>query len=594
MSAVAFRRTAGEMAVEAWRPLDRALYRWVLRHGGDTQLATTAAWASFADGQGDAALSLTESRHGMSLPDAEQIEQLRASPFVATNVVDGRRPFVLDAEGRFYLWRNHAHESSVAAAVVQRRAASASMQADEIDIDVLFGNDRSVRVTAQREAVRYVGGKRLFVLTGGPGTGKTTTVLRMLLMLQRRAERTLSIRIAAPTGKAAQRLVQAVREGKAKLRDASLPQDWLRLLDTIPDIEALTVHRLLGYQPWRNAFARGVRDPVAADVVVIDEASMVDLAMLRSLLDAVRPEATLILVGDADQLTSVATGSVLADVVSALAVDARGDLVRLAHSFRAERHLVAINEAVRAGDREGLVEALAASDGQARHRAVADERALRERLVTWAGSLAVIDALRPSLPPLAADIEGGAAETSRVALVRSALAELGRCQLLCALRETAFGTVAINAAIESLLRRAWQLDADAEWYPGRAVIVTRNDYAAGLFNGDIGLCLGDTSGRLRVWFETAGGVRSFAPHTLPAHESAFAITIHKSQGSEYGHAAVLLPPDAAHRILSRQLLYTGVSRAKQSVDIWAAPEVLDAALAGSVDRVGGLRSQLLD
>ncbi len=593
MSALAFRRATGEMAVEAWRPLDRALYRWVLMHGGDTLLATMAAWTSFADGQGDAALSLTESRYGMSSPDAGQIEQLRASPFVATCMADGRRPFVLDAEGRFYLWRNHAHESSVAAAVIRRRAASAPAQADEADIDLLFGNDRSVRVAAQREAVRHVGGKRLFVLTGGPGTGKTTTVLRMLLMLQRRAERPLSIRIAAPTGKAAQRLVQALREGKAKLRDASLPPDWLRLLETIPDIEALTVHRLLGYQPWRNAFARGVRDPVAADVVVIDEASMVDLAMLRSLLDAVRPDATLILVGDADQLTSVATGSVLADVVSALAVEPHEDLVRLTHSFRAERHLVAVNEAVRAGDREGLVEALAASGGQARHQTVADERALHERLVAWGGSLAAVDALRPSLPPVAADIEGSAIDASRVALVRSALAELGRRQLLCALRETAFGTVAINAAIESLLRRAWQHDADTQWYPGRAVIVTRNDYAAGLFNGDIGLCLGDTSGRLRVWFETAGGVRGLAPHTLPAHESAFAITIHKSQGSEYAHAAVLLPPDAEHRILSRQLLYTGVSRAKQSVEIWCTPEVLDAALAGSVDRVGGLRSQLL-
>jgi exodeoxyribonuclease V alpha subunit len=211
--------------------------------------------------------------------------------------------------------------------------------------------------------------------------------LRMLLMLQRRAQSPLAIRIAAPTGKAAQRLVQALREGKSRLRShvgAALPDDWLPLLDAIPDNEALTAHRLLGYEPWRNAFRRNARDPIAADVVVVDEASMVDLAMLRSLLDAVRPDATLILVGDADQLTSVATGSVLADLVAALEADPRGDLVRLTHSFRAERELVAVNEAVRAGDAEALASALAASNGRAAHHGVADERALRDRVARWA------------------------------------------------------------------------------------------------------------------------------------------------------------------------------------------------------------------
>jgi len=593
MSAVAFQRTAGEMAVEAWRPLDRALYRWVLAHGGDAPLATTAAWTSFADGQGDAALSLAESRHGMALPDAAQIAALRTSNFVASSDADGLRPFFLDAEDRFYLWRNHAHETAIAAAVIERRTQATSANVDDTDIDLLFQGDRSARVAAQREAVQSVGGKRLFVLTGGPGTGKTTTVLRMVLMLQWQAQQPLSIRIAAPTGKAAQRLVQALREGKQKLREAALPPDWLALLDAIPDSEALTVHRLLGYQPWRNAFVRGVRDPLAADVVIIDEASMVDLAMLRSLLDAVRPQATLILVGDANQLTSVATGSVLGDLVSALASDPRGDLVRLEHSFRAERHLVAVNEAVRIGDGEALANALAASDGQAVPHAVADERALRERLSAWANSLAAIDALRTALPP-SSNTDIDASNTQRDALVRSALAALGQRQLLCALRETGFGTVAINDAIESLLRRAWQVDAGAEWYPGRAVIVTRNDYGAGLYNGDVGLCLADSAGRLRVWFEIAGGVRSFAPHTLPAHEPAFAITIHKSQGSEYSHAAVLLPPDAEHRILSRQLLYTGVSRAKRSVEIWATPATVQSALATETRRVGGLQGRVED
>jgi len=600
MSAYSFRRAVGELAVEAWRPLDRALYRWVVDHGGGELLAATAAWTSFADGQGDAALPLADHRHGMAPLTAEQIDKLRGSPFVATQEAHGVRPFVLDAVDRFYLRRNHVDEAAAALRIRERRAASMSAVDSaqlDADLDALFHGDRSAAVDAQRVAVRAVFGKRLFVLTGGPGTGKTTTVLRMLLMLQRRAPSPLAIRIAAPTGKAAQRLVQALREGKSKLRGharAPLPGDWLPLLDAIPDSEALTAHRLLGYEPWRNAFRRSARDPIAADVVVVDEASMVDLAMLRSLLDAVQPDATLILVGDADQLTSVATGSVLADLVAALDADPRGDLVRLAHSFRAEHELVAVNEAVRTGDAEILLSALAASNGRAVHHLVADERGLRERLAHWAQALAAMSALRGVLPSVAADASSGlSTESERRAFVRAALTALAERQLLCALRETPLGSVAINAVIEAQLRRAWNVDAQAEWYPGRAVIVTRNDYALGLFNGDVGLCLADADGNLRVWFDGADGqVRSFAPHALPAHEAAFAITIHKAQGSEYRQAAVLLPPDAQHRILSRQLLYTGVSRAKQFVEIWSAPAALQSALSLDVRRSGGLRERI--
>lgn len=609
MSAYSFRRLAGESAVDAWRPLDRALYRWVVSHGGDAVLAGTAAWASFADGNGDAALPLDEPRYGMPVPTPAQRALLQASPLVATAAEQGMRPFALD-DGRFYLWRNHAHEVAAARRIGERRAAAtapASVEAQaqaqddgfDADLDALFHGERDAAVGPQREAVRRVADRRLFVLTGGPGTGKTTTVLRMLLMLQRRAAAPLSIRIAAPTGKAAQRLVQALRHGKAALREharSPLPADWWPLLEAIPDGEATTVHRLLGYQPWRNAFRRNARDPIDADVVVVDEASMVDLAMLRSLLEAVRPQATLILVGDADQLTSVATGSVLRDLVAALDADPRGDLVRLTHSFRAERQLVAVNEAVRAGAAAALDAALAASSGRAVLRRVEDERALREQVARWARELAGA-ALRPVLPAAPFALPQQVASDERAERVHDALAALAERQLLCALRETPFGAVALNALLEASLRRLWGVDAQAEWYPGRAVIVTRNDYSAGLFNGDVGLCLADSAGDLRVWFEgsaesAGGGLRGFAPHGLPAHEAAFAITIHKSQGSEYRHAAVLLPPDAEHRILSRQLLYTGVSRAKQSIEIWTAPAALQAALATEVHRAGGLRERL--
>jgi exodeoxyribonuclease V alpha subunit len=590
MSAYRFERDGGQWSQDAWRALDRAVYRWVLAHGGGPLLATSAAWASLADAAGDAALALGESRHGMTPLARADIERLRAEAMVADERSTAPRPFVIDGAERFYLWRNHADERAVAAAIDTRLQRVDGASPSDAELDALFHGARGDDVAAQRRAVRAVIGRRLFVLTGAPGTGKTTTVLRILLMLQRRAREPLAIRIAAPTGKAAQRLLQSLRHGRQALRGdgaTPLPADWLPLLDAIPD-EALTVHRLLGFQPWRNAFARGRGDHIAADVVVVDEASMLDLAMLRTLLDAVPDEATLILVGDADQLTSVATGSVLMDVVGALETDDQC-VVRLRHSFRAKQRLVALNEAVRCGDADALRGFADDEHGDIVLRRVETSRQLGDRLGQYAAAIAAESALRARVPD----------DDARSGVVRAALAALGRRQLLCALREDEFGSLAVNAALERLLRRAWQIGADADWYAGRAVIITRNDYAAGLYNGDVGLCLADSHGRLRVWFETGQSpgeseavVRGFAPTALPEHETAFAITIHKSQGSEYDHVAVLLPPEAGHRLLSRQLLYTAVSRARSGVELWASDAALANALARPIVRQGGLRERL--
>ena len=612
-----FRRIAGESTPpEAWRMLDATVARWVLAHGGSSLLAQLAGWASHAEGHGDSALLLSgeaAGRHGMRTWSTEELAALQAQPMVAVagDSDHGGTPFVLDTP-HFYLRRNYLHEAAVARHVRERRASPLpATSADPAEVDVLFHGDASARVQAQRQAVAQVSGKRLFVLTGGPGTGKTTTVLRMLMMLiKQRAtlgQPAPTIRISAPTGKAAQRLSESLRDGAARMRADERTTDdvaWQPHLECALGAEASTLHRLLGSRGRQGGFTHHADNPIPADIVIVDEASMVDLAMLRNLLDALRDDTALILVGDADQLTSVGTGSVLLDLVGVMEAERAPDLVRLTHSFRADQSLVPINEAIRGGDTAAFELAWQDAGSNAIRREVATTKSLREALARWATALAAT--LR----------DAGAFEAVPKAdqqTVLSALDALRQRQLLCALREGEFGAEAANAIIERKLKSKTDVGVDAEWYPGRAVMITRNDYTVGLFNGDVGLCLRDESGNLAVWFEVTvqgsvatGGETlaegtahhssrravSFAPGSLTAHQGAFAVTIHKSQGSEYDHVAVLLPPDLHNRILSRQLLYTGMSRARQSVELWTTGAACEAALATPVRRASGLAARI--
>ena len=547
------------------RALARAIARWVLGHGGSERLAGLAGRAAVAELAGDTSLAPL----GGDVRDA-----LRREPLVG----DGAAPssFVVDTDGRFYLWRNYKHEGEVAAAIRARRASGAPRPLDASVLAALFPGGDPALDGAQRAAVSAVGGRRFFVLTGGPGTGKTTTVLRMLLRLQRDGVAGEGIAVAAPTGKAAQRLVQSLRQESERLR-AHLSPEWQPALDALPTGDALTVHRLLGWSPAVNAYRRGPDSPIDAGIVVVDEASMLDLAQLRALLRALREDAVLVLVGDADQLSPVGAGSVLMDLVSVLDAQAAPDLVRLRHSFRAHGALLPVNAAVREGDGAALAAALHAAGDRAQLRPVESPAAVAREARRWA------DALAEAGPPPDADTPADAATALRLLTQR---------QLLCALRDGPYGADALNASIERHLRQRWQVAADEAWYPGRVVMVTRNHYGAGLFNGDIGLCLRGADGGMKVWFENEDGARAFATGALPAHDPAWAITIHESQGSEYVEAAVLLPPDPEHRILSRQLLYTALSRAKRSVQLWAPGASLDAALARPVLRSGGLAARL--
>ena len=598
---------------DEWRALDRAVARWVVVHGGSALLAEVAAWASLAEGHGDSALPLLgddAGRHGMRRLDQREIDSLRGDPLVGAAQAhrgDTDTPFVLDGD-RFYLRRNFLHEVAVADRIGARRSVRPVTQAASVAaVDALFHGDASAQVQPQRDAVARVVGRRLFVLTGGPGTGKTTTVLRMLLMLLAQgaasAARAPVIRLAAPTGKAAQRLSESLREGAKRLREhphQPLAAEWSAHIDSALAAQAGTLHRLLGSQGQGGGFRHHRDNPLPADIVVVDEASMVDLGLLRALLDALHEDTVLILVGDADQLTSVGTGSVLLDLVSAMEAQAADDIVRLRHSFRADQTLVPVNEAIRAGDRRAFDAAWRAAGARVQRHEVTTDDALRRALGRWQREL-------HRLLQDAGALRRGAGESAEA--VPALLAALRERQLLCALREGAFGADAVNAAIERALGARIDGYAGATWYPGRVVMITRNDDTTGLFNGDIGLCLGDRDGRLGVWFETslhrdlsaseqAGGdamarrAIRFDLASLPEHRGAFAVTVHKSQGSEYEHVAVLLPPDPGNRILSRQLLYTAVSRARSGIELWGSDAALDVAINTPVRRAGGLAGRL--
>ncbi len=462
-------------------------------------------------------------------------------------------------------------------------------------VDQLFGDDRRAAVQAQRAAVAGFTDRRLFVLTGGPGTGKTTTVLRMLLLRLRAHRQRFGVfprlRLAAPTGKAAQRLAESLQSGAAALRTQALEADWAPALDHVLAAEAGTLHRLLGSRgPARgHAWHSGRRLPL--DLLVIDEASMVDLALLRAGFEALPDEAAVLLVGDAEQLASVGTGSVLRDLVEALQSDPRGDLVRLQHSFRAEAALLPLNAAIAEGDIARFGEAASRAGDAFALRAVGDARRLQLALIGHAQRLhTALDAgdVFAALPVDAA------AQTQAITRAHAALREV---QLLCALRQGPFGALACDAAIDLALKRRLGLPEGQAWYPGRAIIVLQNDYAAGLFNGDIGLCLRGADGSLRVWFEARGtegaGVRGLAPGALPLHGGGFALSVHKSQGSEYGEVALLLPPDPEHPILGRALLHTGATRARRALSLWCSEAALQTALSRATQRVSGLAARLL-
>lgn len=521
------------------------------------------------------------------------------------------RPLVLEpASGRLYLRRWWEHEAQLAEALLARAALPAAGEAVDWSaaLERAFppqeGGDPAAAAGQARQAaaVRLALERRLAIVTGGPGTGKTRTVLRLLAILVEaalaRGGPAPRILLLAPTGKAAARMEEAIRQG---LAEDAFPAEIRAALD----LKASTLHRALGTLPggrWRH----GPEQPLPADLVVVDEASMIDTALMRALLDAVPQEARLVLLGDPDQLASVEAGAVLAEICrppagrdpSAPPPAIAACHLQLSHSFRfaAGGAIGRLARAIQAGDPAAAQAILEEADPAELAWEESPPLRAEDRLAAPLEA-AVLEGYRPYLAALRA--AGPEAEPeARLAAIAGALQELGRFRLLCGQRQGPRGVAGLARAAGAGLRRAGLLGPAAELLPGRALLIRRNDPALGLSNGDLGLVAWDRQPgapevRLRAWFPGAAGEapRPLALARLPAWEDALVMSIHKSQGSEFDRVAVVLP-EAGSPLLGRELLYTALTRARRGVLLYASREALAAAIDRPLRRAMGLGARL--
>jgi exodeoxyribonuclease V alpha subunit len=497
------------------------------------------------------------------------------------------RPLILDGTA-LYLYRYWKYEADLASGLV--RLASAIERADPSardDLDRLFPREGGQE---RRTGAVVALLKKLCILSGGPGTGKTTAVARIIALLAGHAlPEKPRIALAAPTGKAAARLSEVIRAEKDRLDCA----DEVR--SRIPD-EARTIHRLLGTVSGSPYFRHNAGNPLPADLVVVDEASMVDLPLLSKLVDALPQHARLILLGDRDQLASVEAGAALGDIcrpgetafsrafreaARPLGEDFPGTgggaesgiadcIVRLekSHRFGPQSGIGALSRAVRSGDSAGAETILTSGRDDVKWKNLSSGEAVARELRE-----SVVEGYRDYLRA------PGHAEAYDL---------FGRFRMLCALREGPFGAGAVNRLAEEILRREGLIRKDSAWYRGRPLLITRNDYRLKLFNGDVGLIHGPDS---RAFFPGPDGFRGLPPLRLPDHETVYAMTVHKSQGSEFDKVVLVLP-DRDTPLLSRELVYTAVTRARQGVEVWGKMEVFKAAVERRTERRSGLARSL--
>lgn len=532
---------------------------------------------------------------------------LLASGLLATDSHPTPLPLVLDGDNRLYLGRYFDYERRLAAMLVSRAAReNRSTAVDDDDakrLDLVFHSSHARtegQADWQKLAAALALRNQLTIITGGPGTGKTTTVVNLLACLLSKKP-TLRIALAAPTGKAAQRMQDAIRE-----RASHLPEGIRELLPK----DSFTIHRLLGVIPDSHLFRHHAENLLALDVLIIDEASMLDLALATKLLAALPDEAKLILLGDKDQLAAVEAGAVFSELCAnpTISEPCRKQLVTLTgiapelitppavkEPLPLQDVVIWLTENYRFGKGTGIGKLATGINNQDAEAVLACLRDREERGVQWFHE-GGIQLDQEALRQLEAGFDSYRLSLSEQGGSPAAIFEaLGRFRILCAVRDSERGVEWLNRHISTTFRAQLNHSFDdglTQWYPGRPVMILKNDYVLKLFNGDIGVILPDAGGKLTTYFPTSQGqFRLIDPIRLPPHETAFAMTVHKSQGSEFEKVAVVLPAFTS-TVLTKELIYTAITRARQMVTLYSPESVLREAIARKCARHSGLISRL--
>lgn len=458
-----------------------------------------------------------------------------------------------------YLKRYAQYENTLAERLLQMAQSVATTQFSADEIAVYFDDP------FQAQAALLALNHHLAIITGGPGTGKTTTVVKILALLKQHHPE-LNIALCAPTGKAAMRLQESIANSKAQLSGFAT-----EVVALIPE-KVMTIHRLLGARPFSTLFRHSVENPLLSDIVVVDEASMIDLALMVKLLEALKPNTKLIMLGDKDQLASVESGAVLADCYEGL----QQNRIELQNTYRFGGKIKALAVAINQQDSDQAFALLTNAQAQ-------DPIHCFDKNET---------ALQSFMQKNYADYFQAVKNVKCADDIANCFQTFNQFQVLAATREGARGVANLNALCQTALPNYGQ-----RWFSGRPVMITRNDSNTKLFNGDIGLCLPspEHSFALRVFFPDAQGFKSFPLTRLPEHETAFAMTIHKSQGSEFAQVLVVLPDELPepNQLVTKELLYTAITRGKTGVDIQANLQVLGKCIEANICRDSGLQAKLL-
>ncbi|WP_249219465.1 exodeoxyribonuclease V subunit alpha [Chitinophaga sp. HK235] len=548
-----------------------------------------------------------------NLPGFYQIAENGAAPLAAIPLVgkDGNdsQPFVL-FQNRLYLQRYYRYETNFLQHINDFFTAEKALQSDRIAllrqqqelVKQLFATTGQLREgddPADWQLAAAITGvlNNFTIITGGPGTGKTTTVAKLLAILYA-TDPALKVALAAPTGKAAARMAESLRNTTIPVS----PDIAARFQELSPS----TIHRLLKSIKNSPYFRYNKKNPLTYDVVIIDECSMIDVALFAKLLDAIHPQTRLILLGDKDQLASVEAGSLFGDLCQAQEKlnTFSGERLQLINGFITDdsrkissaqeeqhsthplfQHLVELRRSHRFTGHTGI--------GKFSKAVIQNNQpAIRSFFPAGADSQVVID--QTNSAALFEDFIAGYESFINETDTRTALRKLNDQRVLVAIREGAQGLYAINRDIERYLHDNGKIRVNAEFYENRPIILTRNYYEHGLFNGDTGIIRPDENGVLMAWFEDSNGeLKGVLPGYLTLAETAFAMTIHKSQGSEFGKVLVILPDAADVPILTRELLYTAVSRARNKVYVQGSAEVILAAAERFVARASGIAARFI-